>query len=116
MRDFLTEISCLRIVKRAEVSLSATFLARSMQGKPGQSSLFLTYMTALGELKAPSDTLNKSYAENSALVGTYCAPKGVILDQVTDVFCQYLSANPAERHKSANYLLVQALNKAWPCK
>jgi hypothetical protein len=82
----------------------------------GQQAVFSIYMRALAEIKTPIDALNKSYEANLEAVGAYCAPKGVILMQMTDLFCQYLSTNPAERHRPGNELLINALNKAWPCK
>jgi hypothetical protein len=53
--------------------------------------------TALGEIKS------------------YCLPKGVIVDQVADVFCKYLKDNPAGRQRNAAVLVTAALNDAWPC-
>lgn len=58
----------------------------------------------------------KSFATQSKNIGNYCAPKGVILGQVADVYCQYLQKNPAVRHQSAVVLFNNALSQAWPCK
>jgi hypothetical protein len=48
-------------------------------------------------------------------IKSYCLPKGVIVDQVADVFCKYLRDNPAGRQKNAAVLVTAALNGAWPC-
>ena len=88
------------------------------ENETGQGALFSLWLQSAADSKEmkSSDKFEKAYTDNAALVGNYCAPKGIILDQVTDIFCQYLTANPAERHKSASFLLTQALNQAWPCK
>ncbi|MGO8266447.1 Rap1a/Tai family immunity protein [Rhizobium ruizarguesonis] len=48
--------------------------------------------------------------------GNICYPKGMILRQARDVFCQYLEKNPSERHQDGGYLIRLAFGEAWPCK
>jgi Rap1a immunity proteins len=50
------------------------------------------------------------------MVRNYCIPKTVDLDQVTDVFCNYLRDTPQERHNLPPLLFNDAMEKAWPCQ
>jgi hypothetical protein len=45
----------------------------------------------------------------------YCAPERVRLEQVTDVFCNYLRDNPDKRSGLPSIMFSEALTKAWPC-
>jgi hypothetical protein len=49
-------------------------------------------------------------------LGGFCAPRGVTVAQVTDVFCMYLRNTPEERHTHAALLFSVAMKKAWLCK
>lgn len=82
---------------------------------------FVTGNQLLGDLK--SDVwYTQGYAQGY-VIGAYdtgknflhCAPNGVTVGQVTDVIRAYLEANPTLRHHSGDYLVTQALSKAWPC-
>lgn len=75
-----------------------------------------TYIAGLDpKTFTPPPSLEQAYTDSIAPLGTYCTPKGVVLQQATDIFCQYLAATPGERQEPANILLARALNKAWPC-
>jgi Rap1a immunity proteins len=60
-------------------------------------------------------TKDESYFANRSVIRGYCAPNGITLGQVSDIFCQFLIANPAKRQISAIDLFNQALSNAWPC-
>jgi|GEM_PF-2997190 len=45
----------------------------------------------------------------------YCLPNEIQAGQMLDVVCQYLVANPEERHHPAAFLATQALIEAFPC-
>ncbi len=45
----------------------------------------------------------------------YCLPRAATLRQATDVVCNYLEDNPADRHLPAGVLTMTALSEAWPC-
>ncbi len=61
----------------------------------------------------PKNDLEVDFALNR-LVG-FCKPEGVILEQMTDVFCSYLRENPAKRHGLPSIMFNDALKQAWPC-
>jgi hypothetical protein len=44
-----------------------------------------------------------------------CVPKGVVLEQLTDIACKYLSEHPEERHYPGAGLALVAVQKAFPC-
>lgn len=46
----------------------------------------------------------------------FCLPNGVTVGQLVDVTSRYLRNNPAQRHKGASLLIVNALVQVWPCK
>jgi len=48
-------------------------------------------------------------------IEAFCLPQGVVLGQAVDVFCRYLTENPAERHLPGPQLVSKSLSKAWPC-
>lgn len=59
----------------------------------------------------------QKYDEASQQIHGFCAPKeGLILQQVADIFCQYVTANPGVRQFPADMLLNTALTQTWPCK
>ncbi|MGG3811482.1 Rap1a/Tai family immunity protein [Methylorubrum rhodesianum] len=45
-----------------------------------------------------------------------CLGKSVKAGQARDVVCKYLRDNPENRDDHGDYLVAQALTKAWPCK
>ncbi|WP_316169050.1 MULTISPECIES: Rap1a/Tai family immunity protein [unclassified Bradyrhizobium] len=45
----------------------------------------------------------------------YCVPAHSTVEQVTDVFCQYLTDNPAKRDGLPAILFSEALTNAWRC-
>lgn len=49
------------------------------------------------------------------LIKGYCVPEGATIAQISSVFCRYLEATPAERHKPSAELFNTALSLAWPC-
>jgi hypothetical protein len=56
------------------------------------------------------------FAERSLKTRYFCLPKNVTNEQVTDVVCQSLQANPAARNNSAPSIAFSALKEAWPCQ
>ena len=58
----------------------------------------------------------KGFLTSSALVRGFCAPEKASLNQLVDVYCQFLANNPAQRHLQATLLLNKALSSAWPCQ
>lgn len=49
-----------------------------------------------------------------AFIG-FCKPERATVEQMTDLFCAYLSSTPAKRDLSPALLLNDALKDAWPC-
>ena len=47
---------------------------------------------------------------------SFCSPGGVNQGQIRDIVFNYLRDNPQIRQKDAYILVIQALNKAFPCK
>jgi Rap1a immunity proteins len=47
---------------------------------------------------------------------TYCTPKGVTYSQILSVVSQYIQNNPSQSHRPAVFSVMEALEKAWPCK
>jgi hypothetical protein len=45
-----------------------------------------------------------------------CVPAGVSRGQVTDIVVLYLKNHPATRHLPSEFLIVQAVSEAFPCK
>jgi hypothetical protein len=45
-----------------------------------------------------------------------CGWDGVTAQQLRDIVVQYLYTHPADRHERANYLVVRALQAAFPCR
>jgi Rap1a immunity proteins len=62
---------------------------------------------ALGYIAGVSDALE------DILV---CAPTGSTTGQARDVVWQHLRTNPQSRHQGAALLVVEALQRAWPCR
>jgi hypothetical protein len=44
-----------------------------------------------------------------------CPGKHVTEEQVTDVVIKWLEDHPAKRHLPAPYIIMKALNEAFPC-
>ena len=61
---------------------------------------------------------------NGYVIGVYdatqhvmhCPPPGVTAGQVVDMVRLYLEANPQERHRTADVLVLNVLQRAWPCQ
>ena len=47
---------------------------------------------------------------------SFCAPQGVRFGQLTDIVKAYLERNPSIRHKAVGLLIINSLQKAYPCK
>lgn len=45
-----------------------------------------------------------------------CVPFSAKSVQLTDIVCQFLEANPTNRHMRAAYQVHSALVRAWPCQ
>jgi hypothetical protein len=45
----------------------------------------------------------------------YCTPPSATAGQATAVACKYAREHPTEWHVPAAYLVIQALQDAWPC-
>ncbi len=45
----------------------------------------------------------------------FCIPDGVSVNQVRQVFLQYMKAYPEDWHMSAGSLALNAFRQAWPC-
>ena len=82
----------------------------------GQNATFNIFWAELSSHKEVDQKVSNAYSDSVKSLGAYCTPNGVILNQVVDIFCQYLAAHPGERQKSGNQLLATALSEAWPCK
>jgi hypothetical protein len=50
------------------------------------------------------------------LLGVFCPPDGVTVQQATAVFCKYVRDTPEKRHTSGALLFKDAMTNAWPCK
>jgi hypothetical protein len=48
--------------------------------------------------------------------GHLCAPASATLEQYADVVSKYLEDHPERLHLQAGMLVIEALNRAWPCK
>jgi hypothetical protein len=48
----------------------------------------------------------------------HCPPNnsGITLGQVNDIVKKHLELNPAQRHRTADQLIKEALQKVWPCQ
>lgn len=44
-----------------------------------------------------------------------CPPPTATNGQVSDVIKSYLESNPAQRHRTADVLISEALKRVWPC-
>ena len=59
--------------------------------------------------------LFNAYAARPDTTGS-CPPETVTAEQGVRVVVAYLEANPQRLHESFNWLVVYALQQAWPCK
>ena len=64
-------------------------------------------MNAIGYVQGVSDALQGAMA---------CIPSAVTAGQVYDMTRLYVQNNPADRNLSADFLIMQVLRAAWPCK
>lgn len=72
--------------------------------------------------KLTGNTLDRSIAlgyvigvSDALIRATHCAPKAVTAGQIQDMIRDYLDANPAVRHFSADSLISHVLKTTWPC-
>lgn len=78
-------------------------------------------LIALGYSMAIADQLGTNFgvidqAGNSVQPKRFvCIPADVQSQQVLDVVCQWLKANPAQRHYPADVLSYQAMLDVWRC-
>ena len=72
-----------------------------------QSSSLVDQAIAVGYVSGVSDTGNNV---------THCVPKSVTVGQVHDMVKNYLEANPANRHYTADSLIINLLKSVWPCQ
>jgi hypothetical protein len=79
------------------------------------ASFFNYVLMAPAPAKSGPEFDSENFVKYSNEINQYCAPKGATLAQVTDIYCQYLTNNPASRHLSAALLFNRALAKAWQC-
>jgi hypothetical protein len=63
--------------------------------------------------KQPYDI--EAYLKAANEIQGYCRPKRATVSQTTDVYCQYLTLNPGNRHLPGATLLTLALASTWPC-
>jgi hypothetical protein len=61
-------------------------------------------------------SLNASVDLGTKLIGGFCRPSDVTLNQVTDVLCAYLRDTPQDRNGFPPIIFSTAMQKAWPCK
>jgi hypothetical protein len=45
----------------------------------------------------------------------FCPPENVTAGQLSDMIRNYLTNNPATRHKTADALIAEAFGQVWPC-
>ena len=64
-------------------------------------------MNAIGYVQGVSDALQGAMA---------CIPSAVTAGQVYDMTRLYVQNNPTDRNLSADFLIMQVLRAAWPCK
>lgn len=62
-------------------------------------------MVGLGYVQGVHDTSTPAH----------CSPAGLTGNQLMDLVAAHLRANPATRHYSADLLVIEALQKAYPC-
>lgn len=46
----------------------------------------------------------------------WCPPKGITRGQTQKIVAKYLKAHPEMLHKNADYLVINAFKKPFPCK
>jgi Rap1a immunity proteins len=100
-------------------SFVSGFVAGAFDKGELDSASFFNYV-----LMAPAPPNNKkagpefdgeNFGKYANEIQQYCTPKNANLAQVVDIYCQYLTTNPATRHLSAATLFNHALTKAWQC-
>jgi hypothetical protein len=50
------------------------------------------------------------------LLGVFCPPDRVTVQQATDVFCKYVRDAPEKRHIAGALLFNEAMTSTWPCR
>ena len=66
-------------------------------------------------ITALSDT-NSLYVGRGELNESFCSPRGITVDQLTDIFLQRLERHPENRHQPAALIATDALISAFPCQ
>ena len=73
--------------------------------------------------KMTADVMDKMYAlgyvigvSDSVENVTVCSPANIKAGQVYDIVQNFLEANPAIRHHSADIIIRSKLEALWPCK
>lgn len=56
------------------------------------------------------------FVQRSTNSRNFCIPANVNSEQITDVICESLKANPATRNNTAPSIALSAIKKAWPCR
>ena len=79
-----------------DFSIRSRFILETMQGASPQTDVVVRFWKKM-------------------LFG-YCEPRGVTVEQVTDLFCLYLRDTPGERKVHASMLFSKAMKKNWPCE
>jgi hypothetical protein len=95
-------ILCLALVAGSAHAefLDGNKLLSDMKGSHGYQ------MSALGYVMGVADTLQGV---------TVCMPPSVLSGQVLDMVRNYLEANPAVRHFSADMIVSDVLKRSFPC-
>lgn len=70
------------------------------------SSSTFNQATALGYIMGVSDTMQGA---------NHCPPENVTAGQMQDMVTNYLNNVPAQRHKTADTIVLQVLRGAFPC-
>ncbi|BCH32659.1 hypothetical protein MesoLjLc_45890 [Mesorhizobium sp. L-8-10] len=65
------------------------------------------YILGFNDATALRDEVNNT--------ATFCPPLTVKSGQFVDAVCQELERNPADRHWQAAFIVLSAIQKAWPC-
>jgi hypothetical protein len=64
----------------------------------------------------PSQSVTAEIEYGRQLLGVFCPPDRVTVQQATDVFCKYVRNAPEKRHTTGTMLFNEAMTKAWPCR
>jgi hypothetical protein len=95
-------VLCLALVASSAQAefLDGNKLLSDMKGSHGFQ------MSALGYVMGVADAIQNAVA---------CVPPSVLSGQVLDMVRNYLEANPAVRHLTADMIVTHVLKQAFPC-